>query len=61
MTSTNKRLQVLGGHFQVIHNVESTRTSSPTLVRDLGHLLEHDNHDHRKKMKEFMRGDVFIP
>jgi hypothetical protein len=29
--------------------------------RDLQTLLDHDNHEHRERMKEFMRDDLFVP
>ena len=58
--SSNRRLQVLGGHFEV-RNLTKAPAQSAALIADLNYLLDHDNHDMRKKMKEFMKADVYIP
>lgn len=59
MTSA-RRLAVIGGHFEV-KNLTEPPPQSAALIRDLGYLLDHDNHDMRNQMKEFMRGDIYIP
>ena len=58
--SSSRRLQVLGGHFEV-RNLTKAPAQSAALIADLNYLLDHDNHDMRKKMKEFMKADVYIP
>ena len=58
--ASSRRLAVIGGHFEV-KNLTEAPPKSAELVRDLGYLLDHDNHQMRKEMKEFMKGDIYIP
>lgn len=30
-------------------------------ARELNVLLDHDNHEHRQAMKDFMKADIYIP
>ncbi len=58
--SSSRRLQVLSGHFEVRNQTQAPAQSS-ALIADLNALLDHDNHDMRRRMKEFMKADVYIP
>ena len=55
-----QRLKVIGGHFQC-QNLTQAPAQSAALIADLGRILDHDNHDMRKRMKEFMKADIYIP
>ena len=65
MDEAQRRLSVVSGHFfNVVQNRESSGAAGakPTFdVRELQRLLEHDNHEHRAQMKEFMKQDIYIP
>jgi hypothetical protein len=54
------RLAVIGGHFETKQRNDAQPIDS-ALVRDLGKLLDHDNHEHRHQMKEMMRNKIYIP
>ena len=54
------RLAVIGGHFETKQRDDDQPIDS-ALVRDLGKLLDHDNHEHRHQMKEMMRNTIYIP
>ena len=53
------RLNNLAAHF----NLDSghQKLAAERLVRELQHLLEHDNHATRQQMKDLMRDPLFVP
>jgi hypothetical protein len=66
MQSSQRRLGTLAGHFETIkppgltqHRGTGTRIDFD--VEGVQYLLDHDNHDTRKKMKELMKDPLFIP
>jgi acyl-CoA oxidase len=64
MNEAQRRLSVVSGHFfQVVQNKDASRAAGQPAfdVRELQRLLEHDNHEHRAQMKEFMKQDIYIP
>lgn len=61
MGDANRRIQVVAGHFNVAKQSYSSGTSGKLNVEALQRLLDHDNHEMRERMKEFMKQDVYIP
>ncbi|GFR45198.1 hypothetical protein Agub_g6590 [Astrephomene gubernaculifera] len=59
MDDATRRLRVVSGHFHV-HKPQSL-LEVPFDVKELQRILDHDNHDHRQAMKEFMKDDLYVP
>jgi acyl-CoA oxidase len=57
---TPRRLQVYAGHFHVASS-QALPASQASLVEELNKLLDHDNFDMRREMKEFMKRDIYVP
>jgi hypothetical protein len=58
MQGPARRLEVLGAHF---NTDQQHQMQSKPAVAQLQHLLDHDNHELRARMKEFMRDPLYIP
>jgi hypothetical protein len=64
MNTANRRVSTLGGHFNVEQHLPQQVAGSGGIMFDtseLQRLLEHDNWETRRQMKELMKADVFIP
>ncbi|GIL42328.1 hypothetical protein Vafri_343 [Volvox africanus] len=59
MDDATRRLRVVSGHFRV----EKPHVTGhfPFDVKELQCILDHDNHEHRQAMKEFMNDDLYVP
>jgi hypothetical protein len=59
MEASQRRLAVVGGHFEPLQR--SARPEAPA-VAQLQNLLDHDNHELRQRMKDFFQSDdIYIP
>lgn len=59
MEASQRRLAVVGGHFEPLQR--SARPEAPA-VTQLQKLLDHDNHELRQRMKDFFQSDdIYIP
>ncbi|KXZ48318.1 hypothetical protein GPECTOR_29g92 [Gonium pectorale] len=61
MDDATRRLRVVSGHFRVQKAQSAQASGVPFDVKELQRLLDHDNHEHRQKMKEFMNDDLYVP
>ncbi|EFJ45833.1 hypothetical protein VOLCADRAFT_93964 [Volvox carteri f. nagariensis] len=59
MDDATRRLRVVSGHFRVEKPPSASRY--PFDVKELQRILDHDNHEHRQAMKEFMNDDLYVP
>ena len=61
--SARRRLEKLGSHFNLVRPLQALQLSKPAAldVAALQRLLEHDNWETRRKLKELMHCDLFIP
>jgi hypothetical protein len=58
MEASKRRLFVVAGHFDAGGRSQSS-SSIPT--QQLQELLDHDSIELRRRMKEFMKDDIYIP
>lgn len=66
MDSAGRRLSAIAGHFNTSNQPRRDGPFGPGAPIDfdlngVNILLDHDNYDTRKKMKELMRDPLFIP
>lgn len=54
-------MTVVAGHFEVTKQGHATTRGGKFSVEELQKVLDHDNHEVRQRMKEFMKQDVYIP
>jgi hypothetical protein len=62
--AAQRRVGRLSAHFDVTHRLPRQYAGADGLSFDadaLQHLLEHDNHDTRRKMKELMKDELYVP
>ena len=65
--SANRRVGTIGAHFNLSRKSSATklRPSKPDSVSfdvlALQKLLEHDNWETRRKLKDLMNSDLFVP
>ncbi|GIL89582.1 hypothetical protein Vretifemale_17414 [Volvox reticuliferus] len=59
MDDATRRLRVVSGHFRV--EKPQAFGNFPFDVKELQRILDHDNHEHRQAMKEFMNDDLYVP
>eukprot|EP00798_Chlamydomonas_sp_ICE-L_P003156 gene3156-13169_t len=61
MDASSRRLAVVSGHFQAFGKTFSTESPSFS-IDELNVLLDHDNHEMRKNMKEYMgKHEIYVP
>lgn len=58
MDDATRRLRIVSGHFFL---PEQKPAQAGFDVSELQAVLEHDNLELRKQMKEFMKQDVYVP
>lgn len=63
MDDATRRLRIMSGHFFVVKPMQqdSSGGAAGFDVGALQRLLEHDNHEMRQKMKDFMKQDIYVP
>ena len=61
MDGPHRRLSVVSGHFNVGRSKDAGISHLRPDVSGLQALLDHDNHDLRARMKDFMNQPVYIP
>jgi hypothetical protein len=62
--AAQRRVGRLSAHFDVTHRLPRQYAGADGIAFDadaLQHLLEHDNHDTRRKMKELMKDELYVP
>ena len=62
--TAQRRVGRLSAHFDVTHRLPRQYAGADGIAFDadaLQHLLEHDNHDTRRKMKELMKDELYVP
>ena len=62
--NSQRRLSVLQQHFDYTLRRPEQKiaiSSLPFDVRELQQLLDHDNHNMRAAVKEFMKNEIYLP
>lgn len=59
--SGQRRLGVIAAHFDVTRGGEAARDRRSLDTQALQRLLDHDNHELRQRMKDFVKAEIYIP